>query len=260
VGLPTNNLSILALARKLGQEVRPPPIPAPGAERKLWVAGQRSQLREVLRYRSVRIARPWAVASARSTTLDAASYLFEMDNGLCANGVLAGAALHRTNAAATLILNDGGKARSIDAVADRVNQGELTLALDLLFIGDGWRKVPYSGYAQMIHGLGERSLGLVVGQLIEIAHWLRQQTGATRLKVDATGLRSQTAALAAAALEPGLFSNLSIHQGAPTLRHILDKPVQFSDAPELFCLDLLKGFDFDQLQALAEGTLVEAVN
>lgn len=259
VGLPTNNLSILGLARKLNQERLSTPIPASGEMRKRWQTEQRSRLRQLLRYRPVRLVRPWAVASDRSPESDAASYLFEMDDGLCANGVLARATRQGTNVPVTLILHDGGKTRSADLLAERLAQGETALAVDLLFIGDAWKKVSCSGYAQMIHGLGGRPLGLVVGQLVEIARWLRQQTGAAQVRLDTTGLRSETAALAAAALEPDLFSHLTIHQGSASLQTVLDKPVQFADAPELFCLDLLKFFDFDRMEALADQTEIEGL-
>ncbi|MGH9427798.1 MAG: hypothetical protein ACRD2L_16035, partial [Terriglobia bacterium] len=61
----------------------------------------------------------------------------------------------------------------------------------------------------------------------------------------------QAAGLAAAALNPTLFSDIVIHQGASSLNYLLEKPVTYREAPELFCLDLYKYFDFDRLTALA---------
>jgi len=37
----------------------------------------------------------------------------------------------------------------------------------------------------------------------------------------------------------------------PSLRHLLDAPVKFESAPDLFCLDLYKEFDIDRLAVLA---------
>ena len=37
----------------------------------------------------------------------------------------------------------------------------------------------------------------------------------------------------------------------PSLGFLLDTPVTFQDAPDLFCLDLYKLFDLDQLAAMA---------
>jgi hypothetical protein len=65
------------------------------------------------------------------------------------------------------------------------------------------------------------------------------------------GMRSQVESLTAAAIEPGLFSEVAVHGGMRSLRYLLDKPVVYTDAPDLFCLDLYKYFDLDRLAALA---------
>jgi hypothetical protein len=36
-----------------------------------------------------------------------------------------------------------------------------------------------------------------------------------------------------------------------SLSYVLDLPVRFEQAPELFCLDFYKDFDIDRLEALA---------
>jgi hypothetical protein len=41
-----------------------------------------------------------------------------------------------------------------------------------------------------------------------------------------------------------------------SLGHLLDKPVSYQEAPELFCLDLYKEFDIESLTALTEPTKV----
>jgi hypothetical protein len=217
---------------------------------------QRAKLVEVLRYQPVRIDRPWGVATKRGAGIDATSYLFEMTNGLCANAVLARALGCPDNAPVTLILNDRGKKEAAAQIATHMNQGEQVLAVDLLFIGDAWQKIPASAYAQTIHGLGERSLGLMAAQLIEIARWMEQRSGVGQLRIESTGLRSQTAALVASAVQPGLFSEITVREGIRSLQYVLDTPVEFSQAPELFCLDLLKYFDLDRLEAIAQGTKV----
>ncbi len=37
-----------------------------------------------------------------------------------------------------------------------------------------------------------------------------------------------------------------------SLSHLLDQPVNQKDAPDLFCLDLYREFDIEQLAVLAE--------
>ena len=64
-------------------------------------------------------------------------------------------------------------------------------------------------------------------------------------------------ALVAATLEPGLFSTISVRDGMHSLSYALDLPVRFLQAPEIFCLDLYKDFDIDQLQTLAAPATVK---
>jgi hypothetical protein len=63
-------------------------------------------------------------------------------------------------------------------------------------------------------------------------------------------------ALIAAALEPGLFSEVVVRDGMSSLQYLLDAPVRFQDAPDLFCLDLYKHYDIDRLVLLAGRTKV----
>jgi len=64
-------------------------------------------------------------------------------------------------------------------------------------------------------------------------------------------MRNQAVGLAAAALQPDLFSEVLVHEGISSLGFLLQAPVTFQQAPELFCLDLYKDFDLDRLAALA---------
>ena len=62
--------------------------------------------------------------------------------------------------------------------------------------------------------------------------------------------------LLAAALEPSLFSEIVIREGMPSLNYLLEKPVEYQEAAELFCLDLYKDFDLDRFVAMAGSTKV----
>jgi hypothetical protein len=90
-------------------------------------------------------------------------------------------------------------------------------------------------------------------QLIGIARWLVHRTGAKQVRIESTGARSQLTALTAAALEPTQFSGVEIHDGVERLAKVLDAPVTYEAAPDLFCLDLYKEFDIDRLSALAKA-------
>lgn len=260
VGLPTNNLSILRLAQDLGRKIQRAPAPADAAEHSAWVATTRAKLATTLRYQPVQIARPWAVAATKSQGIETVSFLFEMSDGLCANGVWARSYECPTHAPVTLMLHDQGKSALAADVSSRIRQGEQVLALDLLWIGDAWRGLPAAGYAQFVHALGERGIGLVVAQLSAIARWSRIRADVDRLRIETTGLRSQTAALVACALQPGCVSEITVRDGLGSLSYLLEKPVGFAEAPELFCLDLLLESDLDGLEKLAQGTRVHTLN
>ena len=47
-----------------------------------------------------------------------------------------------------------------------------------------------------------------------------------------------------------MFSEIVVRDGIPSLRYLFDKPVEYIEAPELFCLDLYKYFDLDRLAKL----------
>ena len=70
-------------------------------------------------------------------------------------------------------------------------------------------------------------------------------------------MRNQVVALIAAALEPNLFSEVIVRHGMTSLRHLVDKPVKYNEAADLFCLDLYKFTDLDRLAALGAPTAVK---
>ena len=92
--------------------------------------------------------------------------------------------------------------------------------------------------------------------MIEIARWLQRTNGGQKVRLEVTGIRNQVAALVASALDPNLFSTLLVHEGMPSLSYLLETPVRFDEAPELFCLDLYKEFDLDRQAAVAAPTPV----
>jgi hypothetical protein len=55
----------------------------------------------------------------------------------------------------------------------------------------------------------------------------------------------------AAAIEPDAFSRVASRNAMKSLAYLVDTPVPYRSAPELFCLDLYKDFDLDSLGALA---------
>jgi len=256
VGLPPNNLTILGLARKLGASISRPPIPEESGARKRWAVEKRSSLKDVVRYKPVQIERAWTVANTKNKGVETKSYLFSMNNGLSANAVWLKAIASPDNAPATLILHDKGKKSAGIEVSDRVNRGEQVLATDLLFTGDAWAKIDSADYQQILHGIGDRPIGLEAAQLVEVARWIKERTGVPQVRLESTGIRNQVAALIASALQPELFSEVVVREGMASLSYLLEKPVEFSQAADLFCLDLYKEFDLDRLATVAAPTRI----
>jgi hypothetical protein len=93
-------------------------------------------------------------------------------------------------------------------------------------------------------------------QVIALARWSQQQGAPPQIRLEGSGPRSQVVALVASAVEPKLFSQVELHGGMHSLRYLVDKPITYEEAPDLFCLDLYKEFDIDRLVALAKPSQV----
>lgn len=252
VGLPEDNLTILGLAQKLGREISRPPIPSDPSAKAAWSSAERAKLKEVVRYKPVEIEHLWTVATTKSKDVQTMSYVFQMSNGLSASGVWVRSILQSSDSApVTLVLDDSGREAAAEAVSDRVNRGEQVLALDLMFTGSSWKDTQPFQFAQLLDGLGDRPLGMEAAQLSRITRWARERARVSSVRLEPGGIRAQVASLVAAALDPSLFSALVVRNGMHSLSYVLELPVHFEQAPELFCLDLYKDFDIDRLEALA---------
>jgi len=258
VGLPKDNLTILGLAKKLAGDIRRQVIPSEASARVKWAVSERTALKSTVRYRPVAVKQVWMVANTKNQGVETRSYRFELSNGLSATAIWVKAMATPDQAPATLMLHDQGKKSLSEAVSDRVNRGEQVLALDVLFTGDESPLRPSpADYAFLLGSTGDRPIGMEAAQLEGIAQWLRHLAGASQLRLESFGMRSQIAALIASALQPSLFSEVVLNQGIGTLRYLLDTPVKYRVAPDLFCLDLYKDFDVDRLAVLAEPARVK---
>jgi hypothetical protein len=120
-----------------------------------------------------------------------------------------------------------------------------------MFTGTSWKDTQPFQFAQLLDGLGDRPIGMEAAQLSRITRWAKERAGVSNVRLEAGGIRNQLAALVAAALDPGLFSAVVVRNGMHSLSYVLELPVRFEQAPEIFCLDLYKEFDIDRLEALS---------
>ncbi len=257
VGLPADNLTTVGLAKKLAEHITHPAIPADSAMRETWAASKRPTLTSVIRYQPVTVASAWRMWNTKDKGLETLSYRLDFSNALSATAVWLKDIAAPGNAPATLVLNDKGRKAAGEVVSARVNRGEQVLALDVVFNGETVPQSPNpTDYELIVASMGDRPLGLEVGQLLGAAKWWAQSSGQSQVRLEAAGLRSQVVALVAAALEPKLFSEVNITGGMQRLGFLLDAAVPFRSAPELFCLDLYKDFDLDHFRAMAAPTKI----
>ncbi len=259
IGVPSDNLTVLGLARKLAGEIMRPPIPMASEVREQWASGERAKLQSVTRYKPVKVENAWRMDYAKAMGVETLSYRFDFDNELSATGVWM-RAIAASDSPITIVLNDSGRKDAGNAVSDRVNRGEQVLALDLIFNGEMRPENPERvGLEPLVDCIGERAIGIEVAQLIGAAHWLAASAGHGRVRLETAGIRSQVIALTAAALQPSLFSEVVTQGGMRSLAYLLDAPVPFRSAMELFCLDFYKYFDLDRLIAMAAPTQVRQI-
>lgn len=256
VGVPKDNLTILGLARKIAGELKRPAMPSN-------LGAQREKLRRVVRYRPVELSRAWGEYDTWHNQVQSVSYRFEMTNGLSATGVWLKEVSTPASAPLTVVLNDGGRKDAANAiwdqapeVADRMERGEQVLVVNLLFTGDAAPSQPSWLFTEMLAAVGERPLGMEAAQLTALARWAVAKWHPAALRVETAGIRTQVISLVAAALEPHLFSQVQNQGGMQSLSYLLEKPVGYRTAPDLFCLGLLKNFDIPQLVALAHPAQV----
>jgi hypothetical protein len=250
--LPEVNLTIAGLARKLASEIRRPAIPAAG-DRDGWMVSQRERLKSVIRYSPVSVYGAWKLTtSKRYPGLQSFCYRFDFSNSLSGTGIWVANRSAGSGAPLTIILNDKGYGASAEEVARHVNRGEQVLAFEPLFFGTTSPDETEPAYWEMLTASrGERAMGLEVAQLIATARSLQSSAGPSNIRLATDGIRSQVVALAAAALEPNLFSDIQSNHAMSSFGYLLDAPVPYRSAPDLFCLDLYKYFDIDQLAILA---------
>ncbi len=272
VGLPADNLTIVSLARQLGQSIHhDPPVQADTQ----WVEKQRNQLRNVVRFAPVTVTHAWPISETHERGLESRGYRFEFSNGLSAPGVLIESALRPRNGGTTLLISDSGRASMAVETGNDVDRGQRVLVLDPLLFGEN---IPGSvddlaSYAQMLNTVGERPLGLEAAQVAAIARWLQADSvdgsgtpgsrisspspAAAPLRVVTNGSRGETVALVSAAMVPELYSSIEVRHGMASLGDLFLHPPGYDQAPELMCLDLYRDFDINTLSLIAAPVKID---
>lgn len=263
VDLPADNLTVIGLARKMAAAIERPPIPSNPARMSAWALAERAKLRQVVRFHPVSVRHAWLEYDTDHNQVQSISYRFEMSNGLGATGVWLKETSTPREAPLTILLDDHGfkgavseKRHGLPEIADRMERGERVLVVNPLFTGDASPDQPRELFTEMLAATGERPLGMEAAQVLAVARWADQKWAPPQIRLESTGIRSQMIALVAAGLNPHRFAAVVVYHGMTSLSTLLEKPVPYKDAPDLFCLDLYKDFDVGSLERLARPARV----
>jgi hypothetical protein len=129
-----------------------------------------------------------------------------------------------------------------------VDHGQRVIAIDPFYFGESRFESRDYLYALLVSSLGERPLGVQAGQVAAVARWASQKYGP--VTVESFGPRTSLIALVAAAVETVAISEVKQHQAMSSLRQPIERDMEATAAPELFCFGLLEWFDVKQLTAL----------
>jgi len=260
IGVPADNLTIASLAKKLAMAINRPPVLSDANSRAAWVAAQREKLKQVTRYAPTTLANSWRISNTKRMAIQTIAYRFDLANGLSATGIWLQANGAPLDAPLTIVLNDKGYQASGEAVSLHVNRGEQVLALDLIFNGFTRPQTPDpTDWEILVASTGDRPLGLEAAQLLAVAKGLRSQNAQRRIQIETDGIRSAVIATLAAAIDPNEFAGIRSEHAMSSLNYLLERPVDFRSAPDLFCLDFYKYFDIDSLKLIAAPTNIEDV-
>ena len=114
-------------------------------------------------------------------------------------------------------------------------------------------------WLMLIDAAGRRILGEQVAQLIALARWAKKISGASKVRIVTGGFPQGFMGLMAAAMEPGLFSDLRAEVGYyMTLTGLFERQTDYIHHQAMFVPDLLTVADIEQLEALAEGVTIAA--
>jgi hypothetical protein len=232
--LPDGNLDFHTLALKLSDS-----LPRPNAATD--TAALRRKLRDVTRWTDYRVAAlpGWRLSMNGNWTVPAQEFAPEDAEGT------------------TLVLGDEGKAKLASEI-QRLNQNrQRVIAMDPFYFGECRIEARTYLYALLVSSLGERPLGIQAGQVAAVARWLKQKYGAP-VAVESFGPRTSLIALVAAGVETGAIRELKMHQPMSSLKEPIEKDMEITAAPELFCFGLAEHFDMQRLKALVAPRVVSA--
>lgn len=149
----------------------------------------------------------------------------------------------------TLVLADEGRATLAPLVKALLADRREVVAIDPYYLGEGQVADHAYLWSLMIAVVGERPLGVQVGEVLAAARAFRPGEPPQPVRIVTVGPRSSTIALIAAALDPQKIQGVELHQPLGSFQELLEEGRVYDRSPELFCFGLLREFDVKDIAA-----------
>ncbi len=248
VALPATNADFqtlaLALSRKLPRGAQ---LPETATAAAAWQQTRRAKLRAIARVPDYRI-KAEAVANAERQGTRVRYWRLTMDQSWTVPVVELSRGKPTTTA---IVVRDTGRRDAGADVERLLAAGYRVLAVDPFYFGEAAIKTRGYLYALLIATVGERPLGIQAGQIAAVARWTCTEHGSGPVLLAATGPRSSTFALVAAALDDKAIGQVELTGAFGSLKEVIELNRGVDQMPEMFCFGLLKEFDIKHLAALA---------
>jgi hypothetical protein len=257
VGLPENNANFFTLASELMEDlpVNHPPEGDPDELAK-WQSESRDRLRKVLRLEPM-TAKASILKEISHGELKTSFYKISVGEEWLVPAV----AISKSEAipgSIAIVFADKGKTTITEPVEKLVENGSLVISVDPLFIGEcvpakdqSWQ------YAQMVATVGERPLGIQVGQIGAIIEWACKEYEIERVSLYSIGWNASIIALSACGLYGDRVHSVILEDAPASLKWLISRHLDYETYPALFCFGLLKQFDVQELIALCNPVKVE---
>ena len=259
VGLPADNATLLTLARAARQKIASGTAgKRPARDRRRLAALLRLPKYQCLKTQSVGSVARRKEASLRQRILHLGDTGSRTNNSdpIPTWSVAVTEIAPRRSRGLTVLVGDGGRANLSGPAQLAVAAGHRVAVADLL--GSGEAAVDATRH-MITSSTGERPLGILVGQLLALLDWARDQHGLAP-HLEAHGPVSATAALIATALQPRAAASLVTGGSLDSLGRLIDWPLAYADVAPLFCFGLLAEFDVADFLALSAPLPVSEAN
>jgi dienelactone hydrolase len=259
IPMPMPNASFNSIARSLAESLPGTPSEKPASPEavKSWRVNETRQLSDTIRYQESGSLVTHAEIVSESRVSDITLTRWKLVVGTDWSVPLIRLTRSESGAPA-LLLHDAGSAQASERATELLNSNHDVYCFDPFYFGQLAIGDRAYLWALMASTVGERPLGIQVGQTLAVSQWIADTHKAKTVRLVTEGPRTGVIGLVAAAIRPEVFSELQQGNAMGSLKSLLEDNRSFESSPELFCFGLLDVTDVPQLQSLYEagqGTL-----